>query len=152
MRSCVCDRIRTGPFTEDQCRRCWLYHNDPWWKAKWDGGVLPPVPKPGLFRRALNLAGAVTQHVLAGMPTVPDEVYQQRMGVCEKCPHLTPEKKCGACGCDLAIKGKWADQSCPVCERCGNVKWKHPPECGSFKPKWPALTLTGTGGCGCGRG
>jgi hypothetical protein len=148
MRPCTCDRVKPGPFTEDQCRRCWLYHNDPWWKARYDGTPLPPVPKPGLVRMALNLAGAVKDHVLAGMPKVDDGTYEQRRGVCAACPNLDGES-CGACGCDLGIKARWADQSCPVCERCGNVQWKHPPECGAFAPKWPALTVQGKGDCGC---
>jgi hypothetical protein len=29
---------RRGPWTAEQCRLCWLYLNDPTYRALWDGG------------------------------------------------------------------------------------------------------------------
>jgi len=39
------------PFEQGMCRLCWLYHNDPAYKAAWDSQPVPksvsnPNPKP----------------------------------------------------------------------------------------------------------
>ena len=44
MRPCTCDRQRQGPFTEDQCWLCWLYHNSARYRALWDSGAAQPAP------------------------------------------------------------------------------------------------------------
>ncbi len=41
-RPCTCDRFNPdplAPYTLDQCRLCWLYHNDPAYRALWDAGM-----------------------------------------------------------------------------------------------------------------
>jgi hypothetical protein len=40
-RPCTCDRSRHGPYSEDQCRRCWLWLNDPDYRVHWGGEPLP---------------------------------------------------------------------------------------------------------------
>ena len=51
MRPCTCENVRPGPYTAGQCRLCWLYHNDPAYRALWGapgeaGG--PPTPARSL--------------------------------------------------------------------------------------------------------
>ena len=36
-RPCSCNRCTAGPYTEDQCRLCWLYRHDAAYRALWDG-------------------------------------------------------------------------------------------------------------------
>lgn len=75
-----------------------------------------PLPMPSLLKRAANLAGAVVQHLAAGMPEVTEAGFNARMAVCRGCEMLRPGDVCGhqGCGCFLQIKAHWADQACPL--------------------------------------
>jgi hypothetical protein len=47
VRPCTCESVRPGPYTAGQCRLCWLYHNDPAYRALWGapgGADGPPAP------------------------------------------------------------------------------------------------------------
>jgi hypothetical protein len=45
-RPCFCDRAACGqPYTPEQCRVCWLYHNDRDYRALWDGETSAPAPR-----------------------------------------------------------------------------------------------------------
>lgn len=77
-------------------------------------GDLARREMPGLFQQAANFVGSVTRHVLAGLPIVPDEQYEARMAECRKCANLTMEERCSACGCFVTVKGRWAEQKCPL--------------------------------------
>jgi hypothetical protein len=121
-RPCTCDLLPPPPgepYTAAYCRVCWLYHNDPAYKALWDD--TPQPEGPGILQRAANFAGAVASHVMGGARTVSEDVYQRRLALC-----VTNE--CGfykdnhclhpSCGCRLAgsvvAKLRWAEQECPV--------------------------------------
>lgn len=41
MRPCTCEDHQTGPYGPGQCRLCWLYHNDPAYRALWDSHTMP---------------------------------------------------------------------------------------------------------------
>jgi hypothetical protein len=47
-RPCTCDRYDpSAPYTLDQCRVCWLYHNDPGYRALWHGNPTSPTRERG---------------------------------------------------------------------------------------------------------
>ncbi len=87
-RPCVCESARPGPYTPDQCRLCWLFHNHPDYRQLWGGPApgasarwaLPCVYLgtvldrqgcncPRLWRRRCELHTTCT---LAGCQTCPD--------------------------------------------------------------------------------
>jgi hypothetical protein len=41
--------IHAGPYTLDQCRVCWLYHNDPAYRALWENSEPSPRSLPCVF-------------------------------------------------------------------------------------------------------
>jgi hypothetical protein len=47
-RPCDCDRCQVGrPYTPDQCRACWLFHNDAPYRALWgESRAAPPRSLP----------------------------------------------------------------------------------------------------------
>lgn len=130
-RPCFCNNYQPGtPLREGQCRVCWRYHQDlPFHRAHrgtgaWQGntiveaGVAEP---PGLLRKAVNLAGAVAQHVMAGMQQATPEVKRLRLKICETCighgGFWDPVKricKHKACGCNVEAKAAMAEQKCPI--------------------------------------
>jgi hypothetical protein len=97
------------PWTPDQCRVCWLYHNDPAYRHAWGG---PPEP-PGALKQAANFLGAVIQHGLAGLPRASAEDTERRLAICRTCDFLV-QGRCGKCGCPVAAKAAWAEQTCPA--------------------------------------
>jgi hypothetical protein len=48
MRPCACDRLPPAgePYAPGFCRPCWLYHNRPDYRRKWDGGAEPADARP----------------------------------------------------------------------------------------------------------
>lgn len=90
---------------------------------------------PSVVRQAANFAGTVartTTAALHGEPvTVPDDVYQARLAVCQQaiglpsqetldghCDHYRPsDGRCSACGCFLAGvvgKARIVQETCPL--------------------------------------
>lgn len=68
-----------------------------------------------LLVKAVTLAGAVTRHVVAGLPTLAPESIEARLAVCRACDRYDAERVvCRECGCRLMVKAAWADQSCPL--------------------------------------
>ena len=55
---------------------------------------------------------------LGGVALADQETAQQRMTICQNCPHATGGKEtkyfCSKCGCVLAGKTKLHKASCPV--------------------------------------
>lgn len=152
MRPCHCDNCdKPGSYQEGQCYKCWLYHNSPKYRAKWDAS-------PGILAKIASLTGAVRDHIKAGLPLVDEPSFAARMATCETCPHLQGTHTCGVCGCNLNLKARWAEQKCPVCKKCGRHRDEHGTaqyEC-EFESKWeetPGLrpqSEQGKGaGCGC---
>jgi hypothetical protein len=114
MRPCTCDNVPPPgqPFTNEYCHTCWSYHNNPKYRAMWDG-----QGAPGIIRKARNLVVSVVSHVAAGMPTVSEEIYKQRLELCLVCPEYDNER-CRKCGCRVAgnvvAKARWAKEKCPL--------------------------------------
>jgi len=62
---------------------------------------------------AIQFVKELAIHMANGMVTVDPPTYVMRLHHCKKCPHLSPELKCGLCGCTMTVKAKWASTSCP---------------------------------------
>jgi hypothetical protein len=77
-----------------------------------EGGPLPPVPAaqpPALFpsvpRQAWNFTTAVTRHVVNHLRIVSETVRSERMAICQACPELRQDGRCGVCACPVDKKG-----------------------------------------------
>lgn len=140
MRPCVCDNCLTGqPYDDSQCMMCWLFHNNPDYRAAWD-----KREPPGFIERALNYAKALRDHVRAGLPMVDESTHRARLEVCEGCPLRAPDWTCNLCGCPTKDKAMWGEQACPACKKCGRPATEHrAAECDGFEPKWAAVEVKG---------
>lgn len=73
-----------------------------------------PHPYPSLWQQAKNVAGAIVEHVTAGLPQVDDETFHRRLSICERCEHFdVKQRRCTICGCLAGIKLWWSEQRCP---------------------------------------
>ncbi len=101
----------SAPETPGQCHFCWLATFDPDY-----GGVQPDGP--GLVRKAINFAGAVMQHAVAGGRQASETEKARRLAICSDCSvyYDAERKSCKhvECGCDLGAKAGWQDQKCPI--------------------------------------
>jgi hypothetical protein len=83
----------------------------PWIMAQ--AGASPEGP--GLLRKAANLAGAVVEHVRAGLPTADAETAAARLATCRGCDKFDAARMaCNLCGCQMAVKVTWLEQKCPI--------------------------------------
>jgi hypothetical protein len=118
------------------CKQCWLYENDPKYKALFDGQPIPellPRPsgidpecvkaaqreqaEPSLLRKAMNFAGAVVVHAVQGFPQATEQEVKRRVSICEVCEFFKVENRsCKqiSCGCFIDTKATWLDQHCPI--------------------------------------
>jgi len=70
---------------------------------------------PSLIKQAGSFIKAATKHVVSGAAHVSQEKQEERLSICAACPKFDSVKnKCLACGCNLAIKTKWATSKCPL--------------------------------------
>lgn len=77
-------------------------------------GKSPEVELPSVAHQVVNLVGAALTHLAAGRTVAKDAQIAERRSLCAVCPHRTPENRCAACGCFLAIKERWASATCPI--------------------------------------
>lgn len=69
---------------------------------------------PSLIKMLANFTKASVEYVAAGMPSVTNEEYRERVETCHECPHLLKEaKQCGLCGCYIEQKASWQTAKCP---------------------------------------
>jgi len=109
--------------TENTCKKC---------QSQWLNNEVPTKENPSpiilqiidansiTFEKVVNYTKAVFTHVKSGMTEVPNEVYEQRLKICEECPnYIADANKCGLCGCQLGgssgftSKLKMPQQRCP---------------------------------------
>ena len=69
---------------------------------------LPSIPE-----MAVNLAKDVSQWVRAGAPISPQELTQQRLGVCQACEFFQNDR-CTKCGCYMKAKASMVTAKCPL--------------------------------------
>ena len=83
-------------------------------------GKLPSIPE-----RMYNLTKSSIQvlkgYIFEGEWGVSDEIYQHRLKVCESCDLYIDHpmgwdssKLCEKCGCNMAIKARYAVAECPM--------------------------------------
>ena len=83
-------------------------------------GKLPSIPE-----RMYNLTKSSIQvlkgYIFEGEWEVSDEIYQHRLKVCESCDLYIDHpmgwdssKLCEKCGCNMAIKARYAVAECPM--------------------------------------
>lgn len=93
----------------------------------------PQLERPSLINRVTNFVAAVTQHAIAGNPTVSEKTMKERLAICKECPlfKLNTNAVGGVCthetcGCNVQDnlnylnKIAWADQKCPI-DKWGKV-------------------------------
>lgn len=98
---------------------------------------LPPPPPPGqLLVNFAKAVGGRAKATLAGEPVnVSDEVFRQRVAICETCVLLMlPQRRCRhpKCGCWVDRKARWATEECP--ENC----WKDPAQVQVLRERYAA--------------
>lgn len=76
------------------------------------------------FRERIEQNGAKLAKTVLDLkgPKVSPELQQERMSICQECPHLyKPTTTCKKCGCFMSIKTWLPRQECPI------GKWKPDP-------------------------
>lgn len=90
------------------------------------------LEEPSPLEMAQNFVNALSNWVKAGAPVVSEEVYRERMAICEACEYWKPEArfglgKCTAPGCGCTKLKLWlSTEHCPL-------------------NKWPCNTQSKTG-------
>jgi hypothetical protein len=101
---------------------------------------MPEMPEennsstPSFLQMAKNMGSSVVNHAMNSFQSVPANVKEERMSICEGCEHYNSETtRCNECGCFINIKADWASEKCPI-------------------DKWDMWTSGQSGGCGgCGK-
>lgn len=70
---------------------------------------------PTIVQQIKNVVNSTAKHIYTGLKTVPEEVKQERLAICNSCPHYK-ENRCTKCGCFMNIKAGWSEQACPIGE------------------------------------
>ena len=89
---------------------------------------------PSFFQMAKNAGASMVNHAMNSFQSVPANVKEARINICEGCEHYDSETtRCDECGCFINIKADWASEKCPI-------------------DKWDMWTDGPSGGCGgCGK-
>jgi hypothetical protein len=68
-----------------------------------------------IFNRAKSFSNSVANHMADGFKQVPEEEYNRRVDICQKCDKYdAPSHRCGQCGCFLKLKASWNSEKCPL--------------------------------------
>jgi len=67
---------------------------------------------PALHKKAASFARSLAAFTLSGWKLALPQVYEDRVKICEICPHRN-NNKCGKCGCPIDKKASWATEKCP---------------------------------------
>ena len=85
---------------------------------------------PSFFQMAKNAGASMVNHAMNSFQSVPANVKEERISICEGCEHYDSETtRCDECGCFINIKADWASEKCPI-------------------DKWDMWTDGPSGGCG----
>jgi hypothetical protein len=97
---------------------------------------------PSIVRKAMNYGASLLKYKLAGSPTTPTEIQNERLTICESCDRLEPiSRSCYECGCPVDEKVKWGTERCPL------GKWEAVVD-SKIQPTEPHDSSSA--GCGCG--
>jgi len=90
--------------------------------------------RPSFFQMTKNAGASMMNHAMNSFQSVPANVKEERISICEGCEHYNSETtRCDECGCFINIKADWASEKCPI-------------------DKWDMWTDGPSGGCGgCGK-
>ena len=110
---------------------------------------------PGLGESVLSFGEQLWKWGKRGFETVPDEVYEARLAICESCDNFEPvERRCSICTCYLdknkkpfyvpVAKTQLIDAHCPLDPPFWNVYKKE-------RAQLPEGSAPRKSGCGCGR-
>lgn len=72
-----------------------------------------PPAMPPLRRQAWNLVQSLADFVADGCQTVTQDVYEQRMEICDGC-EFRHRNRCAKCGCGLSLKARGRAFKCPI--------------------------------------
>lgn len=106
--------------------------------------VRESVKIPPLIKRLKTFAVAFARHISNGGKTLSQTDAEARRSICSTCRHKGTyflADVCNICGCALAIKSKWPEQSCPLRLWSGD---SDKPPCG--KPCGQSSNRDGDGG------
>lgn len=74
----------------------------------------PAETMPSLLEQAYNLAASMSEYAKSGFKNVSDEVYKERISICDGCDLLRKEdRRCYECGCFVDKKAYIAVEECP---------------------------------------
>lgn len=154
-----CGLVNIGvPATADPCQQC---------QSEWVDGIptrealTPTLTKmvdkfsgkpaeratarpPTMLERMKSFAFAYARHLARGGGVLHPDEAKVRRDICNQCQYIGSTmgaKVCNLCGCSLAIKTKWPEQSCPIKLWPGDAD---KPPCGS--PCGQSNNLAGEGG------
>lgn len=104
------------------------------------------------IQKAINFTFAAAKHAAGGFYLVSDEDYEKRLNICNTCDRLSPEDQtCLECGCNVALKARWASEACPLSfwlshskPKIENQRQQESPSEARSEPS------KGQKGCGCG--
>lgn len=97
---------------------------------------------PSVWHKLTNYSKALLKYKLAGSPTTPLEIQNERLTICESCDRLEPiSRSCYECGCPVDEKVKWGTERCPL------GKWEAVVD-SKVQPAEPRDSSAA--GCGCG--
>ena len=84
---------------------------------------------PSMLKMIANFTKASFEYISAGMPSVTQDQYIERVNICHNCPHLIEKtKQCGLCGCYIEDKASWQTAKCP-----------------DNPSRWPSIIIGGKG-------
>lgn len=68
--------------------------------------------QPSIFEIGKEFVKGTLKHVVGGAQHVSDEVYQERLNICNNC-EFRQDNRCTICTCNLSMKAKRSSESCP---------------------------------------
>jgi Mannosyltransferase putative len=83
-RPCTCDRMKPGkPYDTDQCRLCWLYHNDTQYQELWDSNRVQSTQRGYCRHLGLTLRDEAGEVVLRDCETCPGKNVKLKVFRCQ---------------------------------------------------------------------
>ncbi len=82
----------------------------------------PAAEGPSLVIRGWNFAAAMARWTLAGMPRRNQAEIDERLAICQACPHLH-NNHCTKCGCACVEQNRLVNKLALATEKCPEGKW-----------------------------